>query len=158
MAQRKKSADEHRANGTFRKDRHDPEPAAGNLLTKLPASPFPLAPGAQAIYKKEGENLIYSKTLKPTDLQTLAQYASEANIYIRCMEQVNAGALVVELHNGVTTGNQHRKMAETALKNMLALADRLGMSPRSRHAMRGQSAFADEKNEEIDPMLSLHDN
>ena len=54
---------------------------------------------------------------------------------------LNKGTLVVELHNKVTAPNHYRKLAETALKNMLALADRLGMSPRSRYALKGFVAF-----------------
>ena len=155
MPRRKQTADEHKQSGTYRADRHEAKPATVGLLKKLPPSPFPLSPGAQEIYNQEGQKLIDAEMLKITDLHTLAQYASEADVYSRCMEALNAGEMVVELHNKVTAPNHYRKMAETALKNLFSLSDRLGLSPRSRHAMKGEAAFADEKAKSDSPVMQL---
>ncbi len=100
-----------------------------------------LSKQAEKIYQEEGKKLTLNRLLKASDLLTLAQYANEAATYFHCSEEANKGTLVVELHNKVTAPNHYRKLAETALKNMLALADRLGMSPRSRHALKGCVAF-----------------
>ena len=90
-----------------------------------------------------------------SDLHTLAQYASEAATYIRCMEEVNTGAMVIELHNKVTAPNHYRKVAETALKNMLSLSDRLGLSPKSRFALQGEAAFSGDKTVDDDPLAAI---
>ena len=117
----------------------------GELLKKLPPSPITLSEQAGKIYLEEGKKLVQERLLKASDLFTLAQYANEAATYFHCSEEANKGTLVVELHNKVTASNHYRKLAETALKNMLALADRLGMSPRSRYALKGYTAFKEEE-------------
>lgn len=119
----------------------------GELLRTLPASPIALSEQAEKIYLEEGAKLILNRLLKASDLLTLAQYANEAATYFQCSEEANKGPLVVELHNKVTAPNHYRKLAETALKNMLALADRLGMSPRSRQALKGFVAFREVEDE-----------
>lgn len=155
MSRRKQSADEHQATGTYRKDRHEQQPQTIGLLKELPEAPWQLSKGAQQIYAEVGAKLITAALLKATDLHTLAQYASEQDYYERCMEVVGREELTTELHTKVIAPNPARKLAETALKNMLSLGDRLGLSPRSRYTMRGPAAFADEEENEDSPILDL---
>lgn len=154
MPQRKKRTDELRRHGTYRSDRHDTGATPGNLLGSLPKPPFKLSEAAEKIYFQEGKKLVQMQLLMDSDLHTLAQYASEAATYIRCMEEVNAGELVVELHNKVTAPHPARKIAENALKNMMALSDRLGLSPKSRFALQGEAAFSGDKNDD-DPIMKI---
>lgn len=154
MAHRKTTAELKRS-GTYRKDRHKPRQPAGDLLETLPAAPFALSDQAAGIYKSEGEKLIELSMLKASDLYTLAQYATEAATYIRCTQETDAGALVVELHNKVTAPNHYRKLAETALKNMLSLSDRLGLSPAARYRFKGEAAFESEKPAGYDPIAEI---
>lgn len=141
MAQRKKTAVELKRAGTFRKDRHTPPTPAGDLLQTLPPPPFALSQVAAEVYTSEGQKLIEAGLLKSSDLYTLAQYANEVATYIRCTQETDAGALVVELHNKVTAPNHYRKLAEAALKNSVSLADRLGLSPGARYKFKGEAAF-----------------
>ncbi|MBK8920706.1 MAG: P27 family phage terminase small subunit [Saprospirales bacterium] len=98
---------------------------------------------AARIYSDEGEKLIALVMLKASDIHALAQFANEASTYIRCTLETEKEPLVVELHNKVTAPNHYRKLAETAFKNMLSLSDRLGLSPASRHKLKGYKAFTD---------------
>lgn len=112
-----------------------------DLLTILPDPPFMLSETASQVYFENGQKLIALEMLKASDILILAQYATEAATYIHCTEQTATEPLVVELHNKVTAPNPYRKLAETAFKNMLALSDRLGLSPASRHRLKGYKAF-----------------
>lgn len=155
MPRRKQTPEEHRQTGTYRPDRDKVHPEPVGLLKTLLPAPYQLTPGAQKFYNQEGQKLIAAEMLKATDLHTLAQYATEADIYARCMDELSRAALVVELHNKVTAPNHYRKMSETALKNLLSLGDRLGLSPRSRHSMKGSAAFSDQKDKDDDPIMRL---
>lgn len=150
-----KSTAELKAAGTYRKDRHTLKTPAGAVLETLPPPPFDLPDLAAGIYESEGQKLIEQKMLKSSDLYTLAQYANEAATYIRCTRETDAGPLVVELHNKVTAPNQYRKLAETALKNMLSLSDRLGLSPAARYRFKGEAAFSSEQEKQKDPLLEV---
>lgn len=155
MPQRKKSIDELKTNGTFSPHRAKEVPT-GKILLTLPPPPFELANLALTYYMEKGQNLIELGMLKNSDLIALAQYANEVSIYVQASKEASTGGLVVELSNGMTAQNQYRKVATDALKNSMALADRLGLSPKGRHTMKGPAAF-DElgANEERDPLEIL---
>ena len=141
---RKKSIAELKAAGTYRPDRHaGREVESGALLTDLPPAPVELSEEAAAIYEQQGRALIAQKMLKVTDLLTLAAYALEISVYLSEMRAAGPG-VVVELPNGISATNAHRKAAEAALKNAGALSDKLGLSPASRHRIKGAGAFQDE--------------
>jgi len=140
MPQRRKSIEELKSNGTFSPHRAKDVPAGLSLLT-LPPPPFKLANPALTYYNEEGQNLIELGMLKNSDLITLAQYANEVAIYVQASTEASNGGLVVELSNGMSAQNQYRKIAADALKNSMALADRLGLSPKGRHTMKGPAAF-----------------
>ena len=134
MAQRKKTVTEHIENGTYRADRHGLPQTEGNHLETLPNPPTKLNDLGLYIYKVTGNALVEQKILKETDLMTLAAYAREAAMYEE--QSIEAAAeIVVVLANGVTTVSHHRKAAESALKNMVVLGDRLGLSPKSRFGL-----------------------
>lgn len=155
MAQRRKLIEELKANGTFSPNKAKDKPS-GKILLNLPPPPFELADTALTHYKEEGQNLIELGMLKNSDLIALAQYANEVAVYVKASYEASTGGLVVELSNGMTAQNQYRKIAADALKNSMALADRLGLSPKGRHTMKGPAAF-DElgANEEQDPLEIL---
>lgn len=115
------------------------------ILTELPPPPFELSALAQRIYVEKGRYLVGLEFLKASDLDALATYANEMATYILCSREVNRQhetgqpneGFVVQLHNKVTAPNMYRKLAETALKNALVLADRLGLNPGQRRKMGG---------------------
>jgi len=155
MGQRRKSTTEHELAGTFRPDRHGTTQATGETLKALPAPPFTLPTLAKKIYQVEGRNLIDLGLLKNSDLIALAQYANETAVYIQASKEASAGGLVVELSNGMPAQNGFRKIAEQALKNSMALADRLGLSPKGRFAMKGPGAFESGDGKPEDPFLAV---
>jgi phage terminase small subunit len=151
---RKKSISELKAAGSYRPDRHaGREVESGALLTDLPPAPVELSEEAAAIYEQEGRALVSQKMLKITDLLTLSAYALEMSVYLSEMRAAGPG-VVVELPNGISTTNAHRKAAETALKNAGALSDKLGLSPAARHRIKGAGAFVDEK-QKPSPILEM---
>jgi phage terminase small subunit len=134
MAQRKKTVTEHIENGTYRADRHGLPQTEGKHLETLPNPPTKLNDLGLFIYNVTGNALIEQKILKETDIMTLAAYAREAAMYEE--QSIEAAAeIVVKLANGVTTVSHNRKAAESALKNMIVLGDRLGLSPKSRFGL-----------------------
>lgn len=143
---RKKSIEELKMAGTYRRDKHaHREHEAGALLVELPPPPFKLAAAAASVYRTEGQRLVSQKMLKETDLGTLAMYALEFSVYVSEMEAAQNEGIVTELPNGIFAASAHRKAAETALKNANALADKLGLSPAARHRIKGAGAFQDDK-------------
>lgn len=154
MAHRK-SVQELKAAGTYRKDRHAGREEAGNLLTELPPPPFELTKEAKTVYQDEGQRLIEMKMLKPSDLRLLAMYATEIGVYITEMQAARKGGLVVTLNNKMTAISQHRKAAEQALKLASALGDKLGLNPTARHRLKGEAAFRDSKPETESKILQM---
>lgn len=141
---RKKSVEELKKEGTYRPDKHaHREAEAGALLLELPPPPFKLAAAAASVYRSEGQKLVEQKMLKETDLRTLAMYAVEFSVYVSAMDTVQAEGITVEHPNGTPYASAHRRIAETALKNVNALADKLGLSPAARHRIKGAGAFQD---------------
>ena len=136
MPTRKKTRDELIASGTFRPDRHGKTPPSPGVLKKLPAPPFELDITAKGIWQTTGEAMIHARTLKASDIQTLAAYANELAIY-QTHSALAAKGMVVILANGVQAQSPHRKIALDAMKNAIALGDRLGLNPKNRHLMRG---------------------
>ena len=134
MANRKKTITEHIENGTYRADRHGLPPTNGTPLETLPDPPTKLTELGVRIYRDTGAALISQKILKETDIMTLAAYAREAAMYEE--QSIEAAAEVVTvLSNGMTAVSHNRKAAESALKNMILLGDRLGLSPKSRFGL-----------------------
>lgn len=153
---RKKSIEEHKAQGTYRADRHGKTPATGELLKDVPPPPFPLPESAQKFYLEAGKVLIEQKLLKTSDVLSLANYAVEMGVYTDSMEQVNKQGAVIKLPNNFHAINPHRKAAENALKLATAIADKLGLTPASRGRIKGASAFVDAPGEKKrDPILDL---
>lgn len=150
MPQRKKTIEEHKQNGTFSPGLHSPR-LPGKTLSTLPPPPFKLPDGALKYYKEEGEKLIAQGLLNDSDLLTLAQYSSEMLVYVTANSQAISGGLVIELSNGMPAQNTARKIAADALKNCMALADRLGLSPRGRHGIKGPAAFDPPEPDKPDP-------
>ena len=148
MAPPKKTANHHKAAGNYRAARHSKAIDGGNLVTSLPDPPLNLDETAQDIFEGMGAALIASGILTDGDVFTLACYAREAAIYEQQSEKA-AGAIVVTLHNKVTAVNHHRRAAETALKNMLALGDRLGLNPKARFSMSAHTTQPDEPNDPL---------
>lgn len=117
------------------------------ILTELPPPPFALSELANGIYLEKGRYLVGLEFLKASDLDALATYANEMATYILCSREVNRQhengqpneGFVVQLHNKVAATNMYRKIAETALKTALVLADRLGLNPTTRRKMGGFS-------------------
>ena len=134
MPQRKKTVSEHIRDGTYRKGRHGSPKPTGKVLDTLPEPPSNLDGTAKNIYETVGGSLIAQGVLKYTDLMMLATYAREAGIYEQESEKA-AQEIVTVLNNGVTCVSHHRRAAETALKNMVLLGDRLGLSPKARFSM-----------------------
>ncbi len=154
MAHRK-SIEELKRAGTYRKDRHSQREIAGNLLTVLPPPPFDLAKEAAAVYKEEGQRLIEMKMLKLSDLRTLAMYAAEIGVYITEMQAARKEGVVTVLSNGVTAISHHRRAAESALKLASTLGDKLGLNPNARHRLQGGAAFKDNEPEKESKILQL---
>jgi P27 family predicted phage terminase small subunit len=139
MPQRKKTTAELIAGGTYSAGKHGKRgEIPGEVLVNLPPPPCKLNNEALAMWKAVGNYMIEQKTLKATDLFPLAAYCREFDVYEQCSALAD-GEIVVQLHNKVTAVNHYRKAAEQALKNIIALGDRLGLNPRSRHGLRGIS-------------------
>jgi P27 family predicted phage terminase small subunit len=124
----RKSNQQKRNSGTFRPDREKKVDPTG-LLQELPMPPWELSDAALRIYIDEGNELILQGILKPSDIRLLAMYCTEVATYIELMAAAQSEGIVIELPNGISTSNAHRKAAESALKNSSALADKLGISP-----------------------------
>lgn len=153
---RKKSIEELKMSGTYRRDKHaHREHEAGALLVELPPPPFKLTAAAASVYRIEGQRLIGQKMLKETDLGTLAMYAVEFSVYVSEMEAAQNEGIVTELPNGIFAASAHRKAAETALKNANALADKLGLSPAARHRIKGDAAFQNDRGSKPDIMDAI---
>ena len=153
MAAIAKTVKHHKAAGNYRSDRHSKTKPTGNLVAFLPDPPLELDETAQTIYKGMGAVLIASGVLNDSDVFTLACYARESSIYEQQSAKA-AGEIVTVLHNGVTCVSHHRRAAETALKNMLALGDRLGLNPKARFSM---AAHTKEPEKPEDPWAKFLD-
>ena len=152
----RKHPDDKIRTATFRKDRDSSNPDAANVLSELPQPPFALDVVALDIYIQDGRNLIAAGILKATDCRLLAAYASEMAAYIGLMEQVNQSGLIIELPNLISTSSAQRKAAESALKNALQIADKLGISPIGRARLGLKSNGADPG--KPDPLAFLFQN
>lgn len=124
----RKSEKDHRKAGTFRVDRHGKRVDTGGNLTSLPEPPFALNEAATAIYQDEGGQLVAQGILKPTDVRLLATYASEMAVYVQMMETAQNEGIIITLDNGISCTSAARKAGESALKNALAIADKIGIS------------------------------
>lgn len=131
----KKTQEQLKAAGTFRKGRHEKRQPTGEALTSLPDPPFELSGAAKEIYQEQGVILILQGLLKQNDLRLLASYAQEMDTYITCMAAANREGIVIELPNGISTASANRKAALEALKLASQLADRLGLSPIGRRRL-----------------------
>lgn len=153
----RKSIEQHKRDGTYKPARHaarEREEAGIGLLKELPPPPFELSKDAAQVFREEGLRLIRMKMLKPSDLRTLAMYASETGLYIEEMRAAREEGVVVVLSNGVTAVSHHRRAAESALKNSAALADKLGLNPNARHRLKGEAAFQDDEEPEENDVLA----
>ena len=124
----KKTAEQHLKAGTYRPDRHQKLVDTTGNLTELPEPPFALNEVARAIYQDEGSQLVAMGILKPTDVRLLATYANEMAVYVEQMEAAKNEGIVIVLDNGIACTSASRKTAESALKNALAIADKIGVS------------------------------
>jgi len=153
---KRKSIDEHKAQGTYRPDRHGKTAPTGELLKQVPPAPFELSKSAQKFYLEAGKVLIEQQLLKTSDVLSLANYAVEMGVYTDSMEQVNKQGAVIKLPNNFHAINPQRKAAENALKLATAIADKLGLTPASRGRIKGASAFVDAPGgKKHDPILEL---
>jgi len=155
----KKTAAEHQKSGTFRADRHTNHVDPSGNLVELPKSPIPLSKEAQRVYNEEGAHLVSMNILRSENVRLLALYALEVAVYLEQMEKATSEGIVIELPNGISTASAHRKAAESALKNLTTLGDKLGLSPigRARLGIRVEGRTNPGKGSILDLIKSARD-
>ncbi len=155
----RKSSDDKRKTGTFRPGREKNKVDPTGLLKELPMPPWELKDEALRIYIDEGNELILQGILKPSDIRLLALYCTEVATYVELMAAAQREGIVIELPNGISTSNAHRKAAESALKNASGLADKLGISPIGRARLGHKSDSAPSgKPDPLDPFVQFFSN
>lgn len=120
-------------------------------LKKLPPPTLKLTKEAQAHYSAAGKLLIADGVLKVGDIDALSLYAKELAQYERATEELAKDDLVITNPNGSRQINPLRKIADNALKNATAQAERLGLTPKARGMLKAVAA----KKQDNDPLDEL---
>ena len=122
----------HKADGTFRADRH----SAVDLPVGVPEPGLSLSPRAMAIYEDFAGRLTQLGVLSDLDGLVLTEAAAVAAELEWCREQLATQELIVKRSNGSLTENPLCGVANRLRATLYKYLMQLGMTPRSRTGLR----------------------
>lgn len=138
MTPKHKSTDQHKADGTFRADRHTRRPE--KTLTALPAPPAWLTKRAKEKWRDVGAQLVAAGHLTELDLDALATYCESWSAWRTALDRLAKDGQVVKGRDGSLKKHPSQQIAETAFKTLAGLQERLGLTPIGRQRMRLDAA------------------
>jgi len=139
---------QHKANGTYRADRHQPMPLHP---AKPPRAPSWLAETAKAKWKEAARLLSDVGLLTPLDLDALAAYCSTWATWRKAVETIEREGATFTTAAGLVKRHPAVAIAAQAGRDLLAWAERLGLTPAARQRMRVELTPA----ESLDPLEAL---
>ena len=130
-----KSNQAHKEEGTLRKDRHKPPSAPRDILKALPFPPESMSEEGAEKWKLAGGQLVAAGILTELDLDALQNYCEAWSLYREAMRTIEKDGITYE---GINGPRKHPavQIAETSWKTMLALQERLGLTPLARQRLR----------------------
>ncbi len=147
---RPKSIEEHKAHGTYRKDRH-----ANRLtvapLTEIPEPPQDFAPVLREHWRETCEKLIGMGILTAMDLDAVKAYCQWWEIARQAHKEMT-GQMVVQAQSGASKPSPALAVYCTAAKNLQWYWEQFGFTPRSRQSI--QTAPPDEPRDIIMEILN----
>jgi len=133
---------QHKKQGTYRKDRHDPAPA--DVIKKLPTARTWLSKRAKEKWRQAGTILVKSRLLTELDLDALASYCEAWSSWREAIDAVEKYGQFVDTEHGPKK-HPAQQIAEASHRTMLALQERLGLLPLARQRLRVDTSGSDEK-------------
>jgi P27 family predicted phage terminase small subunit len=93
------------------------------------------------------QNYLFKKNgvIDFADQQLLAMLASQIEVYISSVKDLNKSGLVITFNNGVTVGpNPHINIADKALNRIVQIMKELELSPKARSGYRSNCEVSSE--------------
>lgn len=119
--------------GTFRDDRHLPDYAKLPTVEHLPMPPPTLNEKAHYVWYAQASAMRDMGLLTTADYTLLELFCEEKYMYDKAVKALRSEDLIDETNNGLTKMvNLHVRIKNDAIKNMIDLAKKLGLSPLDR--------------------------
>ena len=137
---------QHKANGSYRSDRHRPMPLSPG---KPPRAPAWLSEMAKGKWRAAARLLADVGLLTPLDLDALAAYCETWAAWRKAVETIEREGATFTSSAGLVKRHPAVAIAAQAGRDLLAWAERLGLTPAARLRMRVEPP------EEKDPLEAL---
>jgi P27 family predicted phage terminase small subunit len=124
----RKSAEEKKIAGTFRRDR-EPPPDLSAPLQKLPRPPERLSKAGRAAWRRTGQACIELGSLRHSDLDQLELLSAALGLAQECEQRINAEGLTVTSDTGVTKAHPLAPVMQAARRDAHRALQILGLSP-----------------------------
>jgi len=138
----------HKAQGTYRTDRHLPDSASLPVVAAIPLPPVTLPKDVHDVWNHQAASMQQMRILTPADYRMLELYCNQFLIYRKAYEKFVSGPLVEKLYGGDGTVKSvnpsvYLRIMNDAETRIIKMSEQLGFSPaaRTRIAVR----FSDDK-------------
>jgi P27 family predicted phage terminase small subunit len=138
----------HKAQGTYRTDRHLPDSASLPVVAAIPLPPETLPRDVHDVWNHQAASMQQMRILTPADYRLLELYCNQFWVYRQAYQKLMNGPLIEKLHGGDGTVKSinpsiYLRIMNDAETRIVKLSEQLGFSPaaRTRIAVR----FSDDK-------------
>ncbi len=145
---KRKPKEQHKAEGTYRADRHLPDSANLPAVAAIPLPPPTLAKAVHDVWNHQAASMVQMRILTPADYRMLELYCNQFFIYRQAFEKLGNAPLIEKLYGGdgsvkSISPSVYLRIMNEAETRIVRLSEQLGFSPmaRTRIAVR----FSDDK-------------
>jgi P27 family predicted phage terminase small subunit len=144
MPNHRKSNEQKRLAGTYRKDR-DVKPTAGERLTEAPEAPDAMSQGARQEWKALAPVLVELGILTRGDLRAAEQLCETLATANALQAIIAAEGVLLKMGNGAYKTNPAQRSLEVARNQAMRMYDAFGITPKARGYV---SAAPEHKNDD----------
>jgi P27 family predicted phage terminase small subunit len=132
MPNHRKSNEQKRLAGTYRKDR-DVKPTAGERLTEAPEAPDAMSRGAVQEWEALAPVLVKLGTICRGDLRAFEQLCETLATANALQSVIEAEGILLKMGNGAYKTNPAQKSLEVARAQAMRMYDQFGITPKARN-------------------------
>lgn len=146
----RKTDEQKKREGTFRKDRATPEAAQFSAISKIPNPPDFFDDVGKNVWNTICGELINIGIMQSIDIYQIEMICNELSIYWKCINEMN-GNMIISTGTGSEKVNPLYTAANAALNNFNKMCKDYGFTPTARMKLRINA----ESKKKINPALEL---
>lgn len=132
----RKTDAEKKRQGTYRKDRKQPDPAPFALISKAPPAPEQFSDDAKAVWKTITTELVNLKLLTTVDIFVLEMLVREVEKYWQAEKMIMEEGLMTKAGTGALKKHPALDISAIAWRNVMQAISHYGLSPAARQRLK----------------------